>query len=190
MRQALFGVSFIAVMVTLLAGCAAGGKLAEPAAISVIRPGSTLQLHQTLTIPAERARVYFQFGKVVGKLDVDQYHPSCNLLSYVVAEQPQIIQPDQFVVVAVSYNTELVGAGHGMLASGRLSGFGLFMNDDGPMAEIFTTILWLGSLKNPDIKRLECSEWREPLRERHLTLAEIRQALGTVIDINLTAGNV
>ena len=178
---------YLALSLTLLIyGCASTGEIANPPAYELIRPGSTLQLKETLAIPEQLARVYFQYGKVVPKKSINRYDPSCNLLSYVVLGQEQIIHPDEFKVLQVSNKTELVQAEPILLASNKVYGGSLLRDRDGPMAEVFYITLEIRSDKNPDIKRFECEAWRNLPLGKHLSLEEIQQALGNIIDIKLS----
>lgn len=169
----------------LVSACATSGKEPDPHAHRVFKPGMTIQLNQTLSIPPQLARVYFQNGKIVRKLEVDQYRPSCNILSFKVIDSEQTIVPDSFEIVRVRNNSELLQKSYPMLASKKYIGIGVFDNGLSPMAEIFITLLEIRSSKNPDIKQLECLAWRKPHSNDYLTIPDIQQSLGDIMTLNL-----
>ena len=65
--------------ITFLTGCAYSGRSYVPPAYTVIKPGDILQLNEPITIAPHSASINMQYGKLVSKGSVDQYHPSCNL---------------------------------------------------------------------------------------------------------------
>ena len=147
-----------------------------------IPKGSRLILKQPLTIAPNKGRVYIQYGKVVNSMRPDNYYPHCWFLSWTIAPTETIIHPDQFVVTAsmknesyVSQQTPLMFASSGL--SDRLG-----------MAASVTAIEYLTQLtihsdKQPDIRQFVCNHWEDPLDAKHLTVAEINQALGDIAEL-------
>jgi len=166
---------------SLISACSATNEKSEPPAHRVLMPGMTLKLQDTLTIPPHQARVYIQFGEVIQKLEVDQYRPSCNLLSFDVLDSEQSIAPDQFVIARIRNNSELLQSSRYMLASLMNASLIDLHNNISPMAEVFTVLLDIESKINPRIMRLECEAWRKPNSFDFLTLADIQRTLGDII---------
>lgn len=189
---------FILVIVTAITQGCASGPYPVTSPYYQIPPGSQLVLHQALTIPANRARVYLQYGRVVSEKDKDRYQPNCWFLSWKLMETHQNIEPDTFVVVrsakAEDYvktvsNIKLasrsirVESGSGA-SIGISSGTGVF-GGDAPMATVFTTQLFIQSDKQPDIQMLECSHWDDPSSGEHLTVQQIQDALGSFATLQI-----
>ena len=171
----------LSVIVVLSSACANYPTNHEPPAYKIIKPGQILQLTQSLAIPPEKAAVFFQFGKVISPKLVDQWAPSCRLVVQNLSENERIIQPDEFAIIRIDYETYLASTKPIWLAS---RGFGA-ISDSGatPIAEVYATQFLLKSDKQPLVKRLICKHWEDPYNGNHLTIQQIRQTLGSIIEI-------
>ncbi|NOZ54907.1 MAG: hypothetical protein GXP08_17525 [Gammaproteobacteria bacterium] len=58
-------------------------------------------------------------------------------------------------------------------------------NGSGPMAEIFRTYLYVTSITQPNVFRFMCEHWEDPISGEHLTVEQIKQALGNIITLNV-----
>ena len=144
--------------------------------------GSNIVLHKTLAIPAGKAGVFIQSGTVVRENDVDRYHANCKFeVRTVSGDAGQEIRPDGFSVYKVTQDTELVLAKPMVVAGLRLvSG-----EDGGPMAGIYATTMYLRSKSQSDVFRLTCQHWDDPVNGEHLTITQIRRALGEIMTLQL-----
>jgi len=166
-----------------------------------IPTGTRIVLNEALTIPANTARVYLQYGKVVSAKEKDQYQPNCWFLSWKVLETPQVIQPDTFIVIQTQKNEDYVqnilnsktasasvsteiGVGIGIGAGKKMDIF----SSDSPMAIEYTTQLEIHSESQPDIRRLACSHWDDTQTGQHLTVGKMQSALGKLATILIDQG--
>ena len=164
------------VLFILLTGCQAGTPYILDVAYTSIKPGSTITLHKALNIPAHKARVYLQGGKVVAANDIDRYYPNCSLEVKTLKPGTQEIMEDTFKIVKVTSDEEVSGLGL-VYASRRYAS-----DDQGPVShENWVTHFYLSSAKQPDVYRLTCGHWEDPAdtHPRHLTLPEIMKAVGS-----------
>ena len=167
-------------------GCAGTPYQPGPAAYQVVKPGSILKLNQELTIPPESAGVLMQYGKVTHYTQTNQWYPNCRFEVRDPADTAQVFQPDEFVVTKVRFESQYVAAELPLLAAIGI-GFGLFGDrGGGPTAEVMSTSFQLQSQTQPKVWRLICQHWEDPKDSRHLTLAEIQQAVGGIIEFRLT----
>lgn len=152
----------------------------------VVPPGSRLVLNQTLTIPAEQVAVWLQDGQVIAPNDTRTYYPHCKLESRRRLPTAQVIEPDEFIVTRVTrslmHSVRIPDASDGLLAA---VGFGINIGNSGPSVQTFATRMDLGSDRQPDVMRLTCGQWGYPYDGRHVTIDEIRRALGEVFALRL-----
>lgn len=143
--------------------------------------GSRFTLKQELTIPAGSAHVDLQRGQPVSLHQLNQYHPYCRLDVREVRETPQVLVPDEFVVKRVNrQTTDLVVQRSAYLRVQQVS-----ENDGGPTFMIYRTIFDLKSARQPQVRRLTCEQWDRPALGNHLSLKDIRAALGSYFDVVL-----
>jgi hypothetical protein len=173
--------SIIFALFALLAGCQPPVKDINSPYYSV-PVGSTLTLNKEIEIPAGHVSMYMQRGKqYLGYGDVEKYYPSCKFeLNTPLKDVRQIVHPDVFTIYKVVRDTYVVQSNAVMLASIVMDGSG-----DGPTALTFSTIMYLRSEKQPDVFRLTCEHWDDPTDGDHLTISDIRKALGDMFTLNL-----
>ena len=172
-------------LISLLAACASKTyPISSP--YYFIPTGSRIELHQTLTIPPNSASLYMQYGKVVTPKERDQYHANCWFLSWKMLETPQTIKPDTFIVTrSVKSQDYVLGSQTVKLASnGRNTRIGAVAGDSSPIIE-YVTELYIHSDKQPDIRRLACSHWDDPIDDLHLTVEQIQNTLGKIATIEI-----
>jgi len=146
--------------------------------------GSSIEVTQALTIPANTARVYIQYGKPVDYQSVDQYEVHCWVFSWKVLEENQTVKPGNFIVTRVQEFEEFVYRDNKIqLASITKTRFQDIHG--GATAIEYKTVLTIHSDMQPNIRRLVCNHWEDPIDARHLSLAQIRTALGEIITIKL-----
>lgn len=143
--------------------------------------GSRFTLKQELTIPAGSAHVDLQRGEAVSLSKLNLYHPHCRLDVQEVRETPQVLVPDEFLVKRVyRQTTDLVTQRSGFVEVRLVSD-----NDGGPTFMIYRTVFDLQSTRQPQVRRLSCEQWDRPALGNHLTLSQIRTALGEFFTIAL-----
>lgn len=146
--------------------------------------GSKFTLKQELTIPANSAHVDLQGGQAVSLNKLNQYHPYCRLDVRDVRETPQSLQPDEFLVKRVNrQTTDVVAQRSGLLRVRRVSD-----DNGGPTFMIYRTVFDLESARQPQVRRLTCEQWDRPALGDHLSLRQIRTALGELFTVTLPGG--
>jgi hypothetical protein len=168
-------------LVLLLAGCA-GLQSSDPASpYYAYTTGWTAQLSRPLTIPAGAATVRLQYGDIVPRNSVQEHDPFCIVELDTVATGPQILQPGRFEVWRVTRFVDPVSAAvHSPWVKARLADF-----DGDPSFLYFITEFRLRDPQQPQLRSLRCA-WNQMAPGnralmRHLTLDEIRGALGSWI---------
>ena len=160
----------------LLGACQATGPLDENSPFDVLPSGSRLVLKQPLTIPAHTAGGLLQGGRGVSCQGVNQYHPHCRLEVHDVRETAQTVATDEFVVRRVRQESQSV-ARPGLMKTE-------FRKPGGISFYVFRTILDLRSERQPQVRWLTCQQWADPALGQHVTIREMRAALGEIITIH------
>lgn len=168
------------VFALLLAGCA---SLASPDPASpyyAYPPGWTAQLNRPLTIPPDSATVRLQYGQVVPRNGVQEQDPFCVVELNTVSDAPQTLRPGRFEVLRITRSVSTLFADAASTPFMKAQ----FVNDDdgAPTFLYYITEFRLRDPAQPALRGMRCA-WNQmapgnrPLM-RHLTLGEIRGALG------------
>lgn len=170
-----------------LAACQTTYEGNEDSPYYVVPPGTPLLLKQPLTIPPEQVSVWLQDGRVVDANDARMYYPHCKFEVRERMPTAQTVAPDEFIVTRVTrslmHSVRAPDPSERMVARVGVS-VGVNMGN-GPSVQTFATRMNLGSGRQPDVMRLTCGQWGYPYDGRHLTISEIRHALGDVFDLRL-----
>ncbi len=156
----------------LLAGCAG-------APVNGIEPGR-LVLLTAQTIPPESATLRLQYGKPVARNAVQEYDPFCVFEINTVSDSPQTVHPDTFRVTKIGHSISTIADASSPPFPAPIK-VGL-SNDQRPTHIYYKTLFWLHSEQQPKVRLLTCMSNQNlpgvyPFM-RHLTLQEIREALG------------
>lgn len=162
-----------------ISACAHYPANQEPPAYKFVQVGQSLHLHENLTILPDKAAVFIQYGKVVPASLIDQWAPSCRVVVQGITDSERVIQPDVFTIIEIRYESYLAFMNPIMIASRK---FGSSMDGNGPIAEVYAISFYINSAKQPFVKQLTCKYWEDPHDGSHLTLKQIRLALGTIIE--------
>ncbi len=161
----------------LLGGCASLQSNDPASPYYAYTAGWRMQLHRALTIPAEAATVRLQYGRIVPRNSVQEQDPFCVVELDTVRDVPQTLAPGRFEVWQVTRNVSTIMAA-------RPGGFvrvGL-VDDGSPTFLYYITAFRLRDPAQPALRGMTCA-WNQmapgnQARMRHLTLDEIRAALG------------
>ncbi|HMA11912.1 MAG TPA: hypothetical protein VKO83_08490 [Steroidobacteraceae bacterium] len=169
-------------LVLLLGGCAGLGSTDPASPYYAYTTGWTVQLKRPLTIPANAATVRLQYGRIVPRNSVQEQDPFCIVELDTVRAEPQTLQPGRFEVwrvtrsvnpIAAAVESPLIKTDHG---------------DDGePSFLYYVTEFRLRDPNQPALRGMRCA-WNQMapgnrMLMRHLTLDEIRWALGDWISL-------
>ena len=163
--------------VLVLAGCA-GLQSDDPGSPYYAYPtGWSIALHRPLTIPANEATVRLQYGRTVPRNSVQEYDPFCVVELDTVRETPQTLAPGRFEVWRVTRSVTPIMAARASPFR-RVDG-----SDEGDLTFLYyATEFRLRDPAHAGLRSMVCT-WNQmaPVNRalmRHLTLAEIRSALG------------
>jgi len=140
--------------------------------------GSRLTLKQGLTVPAESAHVTLQGGRVRDDHHVNAYQPNCRLEVQKRRDTPQKVEPDEFRVRRARHEQQTARVEGALRVARRVV-------DGGPTFVRYQTILDLESARQPQVRWMICEQWGDPATGRHLTVREIRLALGDTFTLTL-----
>lgn len=184
MRKTLIMFSF-----TLLGGCVTQYQGDEKSPHFVVPAGSTVILHRELQYPPDEVGVYFQNGKIVAKALMDLYRPHCRLELYHKVNQVQTVKPDRFTVLKATQEILHSVQLPVMLAGGaRRPHPGIGFTSDIPGPELMATRMMLQNPQQPNVYSLTCGHLESPpVHAAHLTIQQIRQALGDIITLQIRA---
>lgn len=144
--------------------------------------GSQLVLHRPLEIPADWATVRLQRGRTVAFGAVQEQEPHCILEIDTVRPAPQRIEPDRFAIIGVRRSISDLAAASGFFIRAAHA------DSDLPAQLFYKTEFRLRSERQSGVRRLLCQHDQLAAGAglpRHLTLAEIRSALGDLLTIEL-----
>lgn len=147
--------------------------------------GLGLRLLREIVIPPESATVRLQYGRIVARNGVQEHDPHCIFELDTVRDSPQTARPQALGVTRVTRSVTTFSGlpawpGGGWHAGPRL---GRVAFDDGgsPSHLYFKTEFRLSAPDQPEIRSLTCQSNQMapgiPIM-RHLTLGEMREALG------------
>jgi hypothetical protein len=167
----------------LLGGCA-GLQSADPASpYYAYSTGWAAQLNRPLTIPADAATVRLQYGRIVPRNSVQEHDPFCVVELDTVRAEPQILRPGHFEVWRVTRRINPVTAA----AKSPLIKAQVIDDEGDPSFLYFITEFRLRDPAQPNLRGMTCA-WNQMapgnrMSMRHLTLDEIRLALGDWISL-------
>lgn len=150
--------------------------------------GLSLTLLRPLAVPPDSATVRLQFGRIVARNGVQEVEPHCIFELDTVRDREQPVLPHTMQVTDVRRN---VSTFSGMPAWPLFGPSFLRVgspDDGGPSHIYYKTEFRLRSAQQPEVRALTCQSNPLPAGAafmRHLTLPEIRAALGGYFSLNL-----
>jgi hypothetical protein len=166
-------------LVCVLGGCASLESPDPASPYYAYTSGWAARLNRPLTIPPDAATVRLQYGEIVPRNGVQEHDPYCVVELNTVSAEPQVLAPGRFEVWRVTRMVDTITAS----ASGSpyLKARHVF-DDGGPSFMYFKTEFHLRDPAQPKLRSMTCA-WDQmaPFSRtfmRHLTLDEIRSALG------------
>jgi hypothetical protein len=171
----------------LLCGCEAIPVVSADGSryYDAIPVGAVFTLQQALVIPADRVRVDLPRGREATA--AGEYATGCSLELWTRNAQTVIVEPDQFTITRVSGGitpilvavpNRVQVASRGYLP--RIGGY----YDDSSFLRSYAEF-YLQSPRQPDVYRLTCGYIGDPWEVEPLTVAEIEQAIGSVMRLDM-----
>ncbi|BAV34871.1 hypothetical protein SCL_2594 [Sulfuricaulis limicola] len=181
----------IPLLTVLLASCqTAAYEGNENSPFYSVPAGSALMLTRSLTIPAEQVAVFLQGGEVVASDRINQYYPHCKFELQQRRDTAQTVQPDGFEITKVTQEIGHSVALDGLRLAGVSVGIGINIGSrgDGASLQTWSTRMTLRSARQPGVFRLSCGQTALPHEGRHVSINEMRKALGAVFLLKLPSG--
>ncbi len=169
--------SLALIMALSLVACSTQLIDKETSSLYSIPLGSVFELHQALVVPAYHARAFIQDGKIVSEQQVREYYPHCEVELKNVKPVSQRILPNRFTLVRV-LDDEYEARRHILFAS-------LKHVEGGPLFVGFASEYYVQPEQPSDVFKITCLHWDEYSANRFLSVKEIRQALGSVMSLQI-----
>ncbi len=170
-------------LVALLTACAVPVVKDEGSSASRVGVGSRFVLHQSLTVPDGQARVFIQGGRVMGKIELNQYLPHCNFEVEQLSDGNTTIEPDTFNVTGVATGWDRVVAAEFPLRLAADTERYEYRSHS-PLSR--TVRHRLHSPRQPGVMSLTChGGFDEPALAEYPSVRAIRQALGELVSLEL-----
>ena len=170
MRQHLFTIFLL----LLVAGCASTRTPIVPP----VNPGFRVQVNAQFDALPNATRLQFQGGELIPQGNLDKWTTYCRLFVYNrnrKADYVTAVLPGNFEVTRVE--VKYVSSNYTFASrSWRVR--------DVPAYWVYQVLMQLTSPDQPDVRSLNCfKKWAVPRANQYPTLAEIRQALGNLIEL-------
>ena len=157
----------------------------------LIPAGSTLTLTRNLTVPANQVAVFLQGGEVVASDRVNQYYPHCKFELRRRLDTAQTVPADNFEITKVVQEIGHSVALDGLQLAGVSVGSGIHVGakGDGASLQTWSTRLTLRSARQPEVLRLSCGQAALPHEGQHVSINDMRKALGNVFTLDVAKKN-
>ena len=165
----------------------------ENSPVYPVPAGSTLTRTRGLTIPAEQVAVFLQGGEVVASGGINQYYPHCKFELLRRLDKAQTVQPDSFEITKVVQEIGHSVGLDGLQLAGVSIGIGIRAgadgDGDGASLQTYSTRMTLRSARQPEVFRLSCGQAALPHEGQHVSISEMRKALGNVLTLDMAKKN-
>ncbi len=167
-------------LLVLLTACQIPPVEQDTSPFFLVPGGSRLILNQDIQIPAYRFNIFVQSGRLA--YGANQNYPYCKFSVQETAAHPQLIKAGEFEIYKTRRVTSLFAA-----RSPTNLFAGVFSGGRGkPTSVVYGTEMDLRSASQPRAFQLMCGHLQDPnLTARHLSVAQMQQALGEVFTLKL-----
>jgi hypothetical protein len=181
--------SYLLFVLLLLSGCQSTFIEYRQSSFAIPPVGSTLQLHQELTIPAGKAAVTIQDGAIqTSSWRLDQYRPHCEFELNSVSETARHVAPQTFTIIRALRDFENVMRDQPVRLAGRGQFSGVLGKTDtgnGSPMENNMLIMYLRAESDIDVLRMTCQVWIDPATDNDISIADVHGALGGLFTLKL-----
>lgn len=184
--------AIITILATLLVACQTSAYEGnENSPFYLVPVGSTLTLTRTLTVPAEQVAVFLQGGEVAASGGINQYYPHCKFELWRRLDIAQTVQADSFEITKVTQEIGHSVTLDGLQLAGVSIGIGIHAGaeGDGASLQTYSTRMTLRSARQPEVFRLSCGQAALPHEGEHVSINEMRKALGSVFTLEVAKKN-
>lgn len=175
--------ALLVLVLAVLSGCQIVPERSENSPYYPVPVGSKLVLNEPLTFPAGDVSLYVQ-GKPLSYFGANKYYAYCKFELWTRLDKARTIQPDTFTITRVSRESRYTRR---QTPSTMTAAYRTVSRDDsgGVGYETTSWVMYLHSDKQPDVYRITCEHWQEPIEARPLSIAEMRTAFGDVFTLEL-----
>lgn len=143
--------------------------------------GSHVTLNRKIHFEPNQVSVYLQYGAIKPDSQLDRYEPYCKFELFHMRDSQQVLEPDKFEIIRSRYEDFAT-----LTRPWQVAGLNMRTSDGGPSFIEYITDLYLKSERQNNVYRLQCLYWGQP-DDNHLTVHQIRQALGEIATLELAA---
>ncbi len=171
-------------LIVIVSACSQQNVKNVDSAFYAVPVGSSLSLNQDVTIAANQVAVYMQNGQIMKEADVDKYYPNCKFELYKISESPRVVMVDTFEVIKVVDDIEASFVSERVYVASREStlAFGLLGRSQ---VLNYVTLIYLRSEKQKDVFRISCQHWEDTLDDMHLSINQMRTAMGNIFTLSV-----
>ncbi len=182
--RALYKYYLAGLVIAVLAGCTVNDTKDEGSVFYAVPVGSVLVLNQQVDIRGDQVAVYVQNGELMQYRDVNFYMPNCKFEIYTMSEQARTVSQDRFEIVKVVDDIEssALQKTTRLAALGDAVTYGLL---DKSYVFNYATLMYLQSEQQKDVYRMTCQHWEDVMDDRHLSVTQMRQAMGDVFTLEI-----
>ena len=175
---------FFTGLIAGLSACSQNAVKDEDSAFYAVPVGSLLVLNQDVTIAGDQVAVYVQNGQLMSDTEVNKYYPNCKFEVYKISEQPRTVLADTFEIIKVVDDIESSSLQKSteLAALDKALTFGML---DRSYVFNYATLMYLNSEKQKDVYRLTCQHWEDVMDDRHLTIRQMRVAMGDIFTLKI-----
>ena len=175
--------------VIFIAGCASK----KYAVVPPVNTAYNLQVNQSFDQLPNYTRIYFQGGNRVIQGNLDRWSTYCRLHVYNKAHKADYltaVEKGIFDISEVSNYRQSSRYVNGWnIYASNATGFGIYSQGiDPPSYYLYRVKLTLDSADQPDVQTLICSRKWATRGNYYPSLAEIRAALGDIIELKMSGG--
>ncbi len=183
--RALYKYYLAGLVIAFLAGCTVNDTKDEGSVFYAVPVGSVLVLNQQVDIRGDQVAVYVQNGELMQYREVNFYMPNCKFEIYTMSEQARTVSQDRFEIVKVVDDIEssALQKTTRLAALGDAVTYGLL---DKSYVFNYATLMYLQSEQQKDVYRMTCQHWEDVMDDRHLSVTQMRQAMGDVFTLEIT----
>jgi len=170
-----------AVSMALLATSALSYGPFYPPATRYVQPGDSVILHQDISA-ASGAKIYLQGGAAIKRSEVRWAEPFCYFHLYrspEVVDTEATLSADSFDIESIVNHIDLAGLDYPAAVFAGMAGF---ITQDASEQTLITRFK-LHSSAQPEVIGLNCGIWAVPNERNHLSLEEVRGALGDAVTV-------
>lgn len=171
-------------VIMLLTACGINNTKDEGSLFYAVPVGSTLILNHDITIRGNQVAIFVQNGELMQYREVDFYSPNCKFEIYAMSDQPRTVNQDSFGIIKVIDEIDTAEIKRSTYLAALDAGMTLSYFDASFVFN-YATVMYLQSEQQTDVFRIACQHWEDIVDDDHLTVTQMRQAMGDVFTLEI-----